>query len=93
MTSSEVCAFDDMQVTIRMRGKTAFGLRHMLPVVVQIFEGSDLPGAAETTEALREAVVAMDLALPSEIRAAVDEAAIAEKRMDVVDKQRAASDD
>lgn len=75
-------------VTVQMSGRTAIALRYLLPIVATGLEHADDDG--ETSATLEQAVQDIDRALPPEFRGAIDDAEIAEFRMDAIDMQRAA---
>jgi hypothetical protein len=79
---------DTGDLTVHLSGRTAVGLRYTLPLVATALEDADEGG--DTTAMLEDAVGALDLALPPEFRGAIDDAQMAEWRMDVIDLQREA---
>jgi hypothetical protein len=79
-------------LTVHMSGRTAISLRYILPLVAESLRlAPETKGReGETFAMLEEAVADIDRALPPELRGAIDDHYIAEKRMDAIDAQRAA---
>ncbi len=77
---------------VEFSGRTAIALRYILPLVAESLRlAPETKGReGETFAMLEEAVGDIDRALPPEFRGAIDDAYIAEKRMDAIDLQRAA---
>jgi hypothetical protein len=75
-----------LDVSVTMSGRTALGLRYVLPLVATACEAADADG--ETTAMLEQATQDIDAALPQEFRGAIDSAEIAERRMDAIEVQR-----
>lgn len=80
------------EVTVQMSGRTAVGLRYVLPLVAESVRHAEPTGdrANETFAMLEQAVQDIDRALPPEFRGLIDDADIAERRMDAIDAQLAA---
>lgn len=83
---------DSSEVTVRMSGRTAIGLRYILPLVTESMRHAPESNGrdGETFAMLEQAVQDIDRALPAELRGAIDNHKIAEYRMDAIDVQRKA---
>lgn len=83
---------DGGEVTVRMSGRTAIGLRYVLPLVAESmrYAPESKGRGGETFAMLEQAVQDIDRALPAEFRGAIDDHKIAEGRMDAIDAQRKA---
>jgi hypothetical protein len=77
-------------VIVKFDGRTAVGLRYVLPLCAEAVRHADLDGSSDTTEMLDGAARAIDAALPPELRGAIPDHEEAERRMDVIDAQRKA---
>jgi len=77
-------------VTVEFNGRTAVGLRYILPLCAEAVRHADLDGSSDTTEMLDGAARAIDAALPPELRGVIPDHEEAERRMDVIDAQRKA---
>jgi hypothetical protein len=78
------------RVTVKFDGRTAIGLRYVLPLCAEAVRHADPDGSSDTTAMLDEAAQRIDRALPPDLRGAIDDHKVAERRMDVIDSQRKA---
>ena len=79
------------EVTVRMSERAAMQFRYILPILLTALDplapGEDKD---DLLSAMEQVIKELDRALPSDLRAKVDERYISEKRMDAIDLQREA---